>query len=48
MTHKKIIVFSLFLIINSSNIFGFNNEIIPKPDSQIFSTGEFILSNKIF
>ena len=46
MTRKKIIVFSLFLIINSSNLFGFNNEIIPKPDSQIFSTGEFILSNK--
>ena len=46
MTHKKIIVFSLFLIINSSNLFGFNNEIIPKPDSQILSTGEFILSEK--
>ena len=46
MTHKKIIVFSLFLIISSSGLFGFNNEIIPKPDSQIFSTGEFILSNK--
>ena len=46
MTRKKIIVFSLFLIINSSNLFGFNNEIIPKPDSQILSTGEFILSEK--
>ena len=46
MTHKKIIVFSLFLIISSSSLFGFNHEIIPKPDSQIFSTGEFILSNK--
>ena len=46
MTHKKIIVFSLFLIFNLSCFVGFSSEIIPNPDSRIFTIGEFILSNK--
>ena len=45
MTHKRIIVFSLFLIINSCNFFAFSNEIIPNPDSQVLKGGDFILSN---
>ena len=46
MTHKKIIVFSLFLIINLSNFTAYSNEIIPRPNSRIFTAGEFNLSNK--
>ena len=45
MTHKRIIVFSLFLFINSCNFFAFSNEIIPNPDSQVLTGGDFILSN---
>ncbi len=46
MTHKKIIVFSLFLIINLSNFTAYSNEIIPNPNSRIFTAGVFNLSNK--
>ena len=46
MTRKKIIVFTLFLIFNLSCFVGFSSEIIPNPDSRIFTIGEFILSNK--
>jgi hexosaminidase len=45
MTHKRIIVFSLFLIINSCDFIAFASDIIPKPNSQIITSGEFILSN---
>ena len=46
MTHKKIIVFTLFLIFNLSCFVGFSSEIIPNPDSRIFKTGDFILSKE--
>ena len=45
MTHKRIIVFSLFLIINSCDFIAFASDIIPKPNSKIITSGEFILSN---
>ena len=46
MTHKNIIVFTLFLIFNLSCFVGFSSEIIPNPDSRIFKTGDFFLSKE--